>query len=80
MKNMTAQETYDLYKEIRHMDTPDSWLLIKIINNTRLYKKNKSDEEYSDFLLRERNRLIRVWNDTHDDIKIIEPFNEEDLK
>lgn len=80
MKNMTAQETYDLYTEIRHMDTPDSWLLIKIINNTRLYKKNKSDEEYSDFLLRERNRLIRVWNDTHDDIKIIEPFNEEDLK
>jgi hypothetical protein len=77
---MTAQETYDLYKEIRHMNTPDSWLLIQIINNTRLYKKNKSDEEYSDFLLRERNRLIRVWNDTHDDIKIIEPFNEEDLK
>lgn len=80
MKNMTAQETYDLYKEIRHMNTPDSWLLIQIINNTRLYKKNKSDEEYSDFLLRERNRLIRFWNDTHDDIKIIEPFNEEELK
>ena len=80
MKNMTAQETYNMYKEIRHLDTPDSWLLIKIITYTKMYKKNKSDEEYSNFILRERNRLIRVWNDIHDDIKIIEPFEEEDLK